>query len=311
MGTHGTGPWLDTEEIEVFLTLAEELHFGRTALRLRLPQPKVSRTIATLERRVGGTLFERTSRLVRLTPVGAQLREELRPAYEQVQAALSHARDAARQASGLLRIGFTATSSCESLTTLTGAFERGNPGSRTALQEVDLFEPFAGLRRGEVDVLFNWLPVDEPDLSVGPAVEYRERVLLVGIGHPLADRDSACQEDLGDWDLVTLPPSFPRLGYDTLIPPRTPSGRPTRRVHPVRTIQEIVTLVALGRIIHPTAAAVFRHQRDDMVQLPITDMPPMALGLIWCTAHETARTRALLHAATTLARNAGSGLREP
>jgi len=37
---------MDTAEIEVFLALAEELHFGRTAERLRLPQPRVSRLVA-------------------------------------------------------------------------------------------------------------------------------------------------------------------------------------------------------------------------------------------------------------------------
>ena len=56
---------MDTAEIEVFLVLAEELHFGRTAERLRLPQPRVSRLVAALERRAGGALFERTSRRVR------------------------------------------------------------------------------------------------------------------------------------------------------------------------------------------------------------------------------------------------------
>ena len=64
-----------------FLTLAEELHFGRTAERLRMPQPRVSRLIASMERRAGGALFERTSRRVRLTPLGAQLRCELELVY--------------------------------------------------------------------------------------------------------------------------------------------------------------------------------------------------------------------------------------
>jgi Bacterial regulatory helix-turn-helix protein, lysR family len=76
MQNQRTGPGalsVDTTEIEVFLVLAEELHFGRTAERLRLPQPRVSRLVAALERRVGGTLFERTSRRVRLTPLGQQL----------------------------------------------------------------------------------------------------------------------------------------------------------------------------------------------------------------------------------------------
>ena len=129
---------MDTEEIEVFLTLAEELHFGRTAARLRLPQPRVSRLVATLERRVGGTLFDRTSRSVRLTPVGEQLRRELRPAYDRVQAALSHAKNAARQATGLLRIGFTATSCCEAVTRATEVFELGNPRCETVLREVEI-----------------------------------------------------------------------------------------------------------------------------------------------------------------------------
>ena len=75
---------MDTAEIEVFLVLAEELHFGRTAERLRLPQPRVSRLVAALERRAGGALFERTSRRVRLTPLGQQLASQLRPAYAQL-----------------------------------------------------------------------------------------------------------------------------------------------------------------------------------------------------------------------------------
>ena len=53
---------MDTAEIEVFLTLAEELHFGRTAERLHMPQSQVHRLVARLERRAGGALFDRTSR---------------------------------------------------------------------------------------------------------------------------------------------------------------------------------------------------------------------------------------------------------
>ena len=98
---------VDTAEIEVFLTLAEELHFGRTAERLRMPQPRVSRLVSALERRVGGALFERTSRRVRLTPLGEQLRDQLQPAYKDLTAALDGARATARDTAGVLRIGFS------------------------------------------------------------------------------------------------------------------------------------------------------------------------------------------------------------
>src|SRR5215469_2472918 len=104
---------MDTTEIEVFLVLAEELHFGRTAERLHMPQPRVSRLVSALEHKVGGTLFERTSRRVRLTPLGKRLHGQLQPAYAQLNAALDDARAAARQTAGVLRIAYSATSNME------------------------------------------------------------------------------------------------------------------------------------------------------------------------------------------------------
>src|SRR5690606_15884816 len=68
---------VDLRDIEIFLTLAEELHFGRTAERLHVSTPRVSQSIAQQERRIGAPLFERTSRRVTLTPLGARLRDDL------------------------------------------------------------------------------------------------------------------------------------------------------------------------------------------------------------------------------------------
>jgi DNA-binding transcriptional LysR family regulator len=69
---------MDLTTVDAFLVLASELHFGRTAERLGLSQPRISRMIRSLEREIGGALFERTSRKVRLTPLGARLHEALR-----------------------------------------------------------------------------------------------------------------------------------------------------------------------------------------------------------------------------------------
>ena len=66
--------------MEIFLTLADELHFGRAAQRLHVSTARVSQTIKKLERRIGASLFERTSRRVDLTPIGRRLGDELRPA---------------------------------------------------------------------------------------------------------------------------------------------------------------------------------------------------------------------------------------
>jgi DNA-binding transcriptional LysR family regulator len=58
---------VELREIRTFLALADELHFGRTADRLHLTPSRVSQVLRSLEARVGGRLFERTSRTVRLT----------------------------------------------------------------------------------------------------------------------------------------------------------------------------------------------------------------------------------------------------
>jgi DNA-binding transcriptional LysR family regulator len=71
---------MELREIEIFLALAEELHFSRTAERLHVSQARISQTIKKLERQVGAPLFDRTSRSVAPTPIGARLRDDLAPA---------------------------------------------------------------------------------------------------------------------------------------------------------------------------------------------------------------------------------------
>jgi DNA-binding transcriptional LysR family regulator len=297
---------MDIAEIEAFLVLAEELHFGRTAERLHMPQPRVSRLVSAFERRIGGALFERTSRRVRLTPLGRRLLGQLQPVYGQLVAALEDGRAAARVTEGVVRIGFSPTSNMAALTRLTGAFENRYPACRAVLEGVSNLDPYSRLRRGELDVLVNWLAVDEPDLTVGPVLEYRERVLAVASIDPLAVRRSVSVEDLADREFALMVPPFPPALYDAIIPPRTPSGREIRRTQQVHSIHELVALVAQGRIVHSTAAGIPMFSRNDIALVPVTDLPPLPLGLIWCTAHDNARIQALATTVRALRRGADS-----
>jgi len=149
--------------------------------------------------------------------------------------------------------------------------------------------------------------VDQPDLTAGAAFAYYPRALAVAASHRLAAHNTVSVEDLADEEVALLPPSIPSAVYDLIVPPRTPSGRPIRRTQAVQTINEILSLVARGRIVHPTSSAVPIFNRDDIVLIPINDLPPMPLGLVWRTSRENPRIRALNEIARSMAAAPGTG----
>jgi len=293
---------VELRQLRIFLALADELHFGRTAERLGISQPGVSEAVRVLEARLGARLFERTSRRVRLTPIGDELRRQVAPACQALDTALAGTRDLAVGVAGPLRIGITPVTGGPALDHLVGAFQAEWPGCAVSFHEIAMYDPYAALRRCEIDVLVNWLAGSEPDLTAGPAITWRNRVLAVARDHRLATRASVVLEDLSDEHVAALPPSFPAALADAIIPPRTPSGRPIRRTQPASSLHEIFALVARGELVHPTMSGL-TFLRADLVLVPIEDLPPMPLGLIWRTACENAKIRALAQTARSIRPN--------
>ena len=90
-----------------FLAVAEELHFGRAAARLHIAQPALSIQIKELERMVGGPLFERTSRNVKLTDAGRYLQKEAQLVLDQEQRAFRKVSRMLQGEAGVLNLGYT------------------------------------------------------------------------------------------------------------------------------------------------------------------------------------------------------------
>ncbi|RJL24164.1 LysR family transcriptional regulator [Bailinhaonella thermotolerans] len=293
---------MDLRELECFLVLSEELHFGRTAERMYLSQGRVSQLLRSLEQRIGARLLERSSRRVRLTPLGERFLAGLRPAYDGLREAVRSARDEARGVEGVLRVGFLSGASNEEVIGAVAAYEAENPGGRVELSELPLCDPFGALRRGEVDVAVTLLPVVEPDLVVGTVFAAQPQVVALSTRHPLAGRELLSAEELAGCAVLDVRGPAPAYWRELLAPTVTPAGRPIPRGAAVQTLQEALAMVAAGRggliVCSPTTRY---HGRDDVAFVPVSGLPDSRLGLVWQRDGETERVRAFARAAASTA----------
>ncbi|WP_157250908.1 LysR family transcriptional regulator [Nonomuraea typhae] len=294
---------MEFRELETFVVVSEELHFARAAERLFLSPGRVSQIVRSLEQSIGARLFDRTSRQVRLTPLGERFLTDLRPAYDGLNEAVGRARSAAKCVYGLLRVGFLGTPS-EVVTRTVAAFEKGYPECAVEMVEIPLSDPFTKVRAGLVDVAFTLLPVDEPDLQTGDPLNREGMKLALSPRHPLARRAAIEAEELAGIPLVGLEGPAPRRWKTLIAPEATPDGTPIPVGCRVATTQEGLTQVALSRggmlFCTPTAAY---HGRDDVVFVPVTGLPASELGLVWSRSGMTATVRAFNETAVQNAEN--------
>jgi DNA-binding transcriptional LysR family regulator len=302
---------VDLRELRVFLTLAEELHFGRTAERLHLTSSRVSQSIRTLERKLGSELVYRTSRQVQLTAAGERFRSEAGAAYDELMQVLRRTQARTAGMEGVLRLGLLSPPAAgPHLLAIVDAFTARHPECRVEITLASWPDPFAKLRRGDMDVMASWLPLEQPDVTIGPELTSESRVLAVASDHPLAQRDRVSVEDLAD----ECVPDFelgPKELHEAWIPSRTPSGRPIPRA-PGRMIANDTAALAVrlgrGELVHPTVASARSYLGHLGVALvPIDDMPPLRSALIWRRRSGEVRVRAFVKLAREVLGNVRHG----
>jgi DNA-binding transcriptional LysR family regulator len=151
-------------QLTQFVALAEELHFGRAAARLGMTQPPLSRQIQLLERNLGVQLFVRTSRSVTLTPAGQVFLTEARRLLEDSERVALAVRGVGQGKTGLLRIGFTASSIHSGFATVLTTARTAINNVELELRELVTAEQLEALAEGTIDIGLLRPPVTGPDL---------------------------------------------------------------------------------------------------------------------------------------------------
>lgn len=210
---------LDLRLVEYFVTVAEELHFGRAAERLHIAQPSLSQQIRRFEGQLGVTLFDRDSRNVRLTPAGEALLHESRPLLRQAQRAIRCARTAA---AGSVTVGFYGSAASALLPGVLRAFSARQPGTELSVREL-LLGDIDEIVDGTVDIAFARLVPGQVDLAIEVLTE-EPRLVALPRTHPLADRDALGFGDLREESFIVNP----ALPSDDEMAERTATTRPAR-----------------------------------------------------------------------------------
>jgi DNA-binding transcriptional LysR family regulator len=298
---------MDFRALETFLVLAEELHFGHAAERLFLSKARVSQIIRSLEQEVGAPLFDRTSRRVWLTPVGARFRQRASRGMEELRAGMREAKAATREVGGLVRLGYLPSIGPEFVQQLVREFEDRYPHCRASLSVAALGD-FDALQAGLVDVLLSWLPggltaLGSDRLAIGPVLATEGRAVLVPSDHLLAQKAAVSLDDLVEYPLLT-DTSVPNPFREAWIPSVTRTGRRLRHVDQARRgdagvrltmVQDAMMAVARGECLHLTVESLLRRvPQANLALVPIIDMPPCAIVPVWHRGNETAMIHAFV-----------------
>lgn len=255
---------LETRELEYFLAVAEDLHFGRAAVRLSIAQPALSKAIRRIEARLGVPLFVRSSRHVELTPAGKALQEHGRHALNAVSAAVRNARRAADTQSHL-RLVLKPGGDAGLLSGILAEYSH-EPDAR----RVDIL--FSGpadradfLRDGRADVGLLYKPLDDLDGLAHETLFTEDRVAIVPSGHRLDGRESV---RLSDLEGETLPRWKGIPGGD---------GDGPQVVDVVQMLQ----MISVGRMIGVLPRSLVTPIPAGLARIPVADAPPSSLVVAW------------------------------
>jgi DNA-binding transcriptional LysR family regulator len=187
---------VELRALRYFVTVADELHFGRAAERLHIAQPAVSRQIARLERELGVLLFDRSPRRVRLTAAGHRVLDVAREAL----AAADRVGVVARAQAGVMRIGTGTGQFTARLERGIDALRERAPSFGVVLVDLPLDARLNALRQGEIDLALARGVRSAPGVRVLPA--WTEPLFaVVSTRHPAAGRAAVGVAELAGGDL--------------------------------------------------------------------------------------------------------------
>ncbi|MBC3192969.1 LysR family transcriptional regulator [Pseudonocardia sp. C8] len=272
---------MELRHLQAFVAVAEELNFRRAAERLQMAQPPLSQQIKRLERDLGVPLFRRTTRQVVLTSAGEACLVEARNALDAASAMFRVGKQAAQGHLGSVRLGFTGPASYEVLTVVAETFRQHRPGVRLEIgQPAFSGELVEAVRKAEIDIALVRLPLDTTGLAVRTIATGAICVALPQ-SHALATASRVDLRQLADQPLIDYPSQRGVVFSGAVRAAFVQRGLAPNVVQEAPDTFTLMLLVGAGAGIGFVPMSVSCLAAPGVVLVPVDDLPPTTLGMVW------------------------------
>lgn len=271
-------------QLQHFLALSEELHFGRAAAKLNISQPPLSASLRQLEDHLGCALMERSSKQVRLTEAGAVFAAQAARILGQLDHAQALASRAGRGAGGRLTVSFVPSMLFRRLPETLRGFEEGFPDVELALHEVNTAGQVEGLMQARFDVGF----VHEcslPEALASRLIETERLVCALPRGHRLAGRSRISLDQLAGERALLFSREYAAAAHDRIAGLLAEAGVAAHAPWQIRTWFTIVALVAQGMGVALVPSALARTGYGDVAYVEV-DGARAEQGILMCWRRE-------------------------
>lgn len=278
---------IELRHLRYFIAVAEELHFGRAAVRLNISQPPLSQQIQHLEQEIGARLFARTNRSVRLTAAGQQFLLDARLILQEVDRAADKAARLHRGDEGELRIGFTSSAPFISVVSdALLAFRQRYPAVHLQMQEINTRQQLAPLIDGRLDlgVMRN---TALPETLNHQLLLQEPMYALLHRDHRLANREQIAVSELAKEPFVFFDPSVGTALYSEILELLQRYGIQPNITQEVGEAMTIIGLVSTGLGVSILPASFRRVRLADVVWIPLMEQDAQSeVWLVWSRQRE-------------------------
>ena len=270
---------MELRQLNCFIAVAEERHFGRAAARLHMAQPQLSEQIRRLEEQLDARLLERTTRRVDLTAAGALMLERGRSILNDVEALQADVYQVGQGATGVPHVGFSGASTYSVMPRIVRAAGTAYPGLTLDLHGEMLTPAMErGLLEHTLDAAILRPPVSSPEIDF--RIINREPLVVALPTHsPLASDRPLSMVELTEQRFVTYPPES--VMYRMTADLCREAGFQHRVSQMAQETSTILSFVAAGGGVALMPASVRSVQLRGVRYRELEDSPHAELALAW------------------------------